>query len=825
MKKILMMFLPFLAVLQVMAGNVRPGNSIKFIDYNIMNGMWWDQYNNYDRFVTWMNGQAPDVFAICEGAMHKDRELHRIHDDSTSRYLPYHLKELAQRWGHSYVAVGPCQDNYPVAITSRYPIEVVQKIGGGLSHGALHVKIRGVNYIVIHTWPLGRYQEVNVKGVPENVKKLPERVLTCKGGDKSRYEELKAVINLTINNPKFKDEKYWIMTGDMNSRSAVDDAYYKSRNLTCNYDAMNLMLDAFGNDVMNRFHEGKYMTSLPSGFARLDYFYANDALFNRTFSAETIYDDFTRVASDHFPICMEFEDVLEEENDILKKEICIIPKPVSVERKSGFFKISEQTRLFSADSRLRKPASIFASYMEPVLGFELSFSEIPAAGSIELTLDGSLEKEEYILEVRRSGIVLRGGSPHGVSHGLQTLRQVILEGRVHCMTVKDKPCFAYRGTMLDVARHFFTVEEVKSFIDMIAMHKMNVFHWHLTEDQGWRIEIKKYPELTKVGSVRRETIIGQNRLEGAVFDGTGYGGYYSQEEVKEIVKYAEDRYITVIPEIEMPGHGMGALTSYPWLGCTGGPYSVWTRWGISEDVYCAGKESTFQFIEDVLSEILELFPSQYIHIGGDECPKDRWRQCPLCQKRIEEEGLRDERQLQSYFIHRIEAWLNSHGRKLIGWDEIIDGGISKSATVMTWRDQHNGVKAAMAGNDVIMTPKWNCYFDYAQTGDPLGMEPLCGTRYLPVKQVYSLDPYSNISRRLAPRILGVQANVWTEYIPDIKSVQYKVLPRLAALSEVGWSYDRKNFLDFKKRSVALLPQLYRKCGYTYAPYFFTGQDQ
>ena len=391
------------------------------------------------------------------------------------------------------------------------------------------------------------------------------------------------------------------------------------------------------------------------------------------------------------------------------------------------------------------------------------------------------------------------------------------------MEINDKPCFAYRGTMLDVARHCFSVEDIKTFIDMLSMHKINKFHWHLTEDQGWRIEIKKYPELTQTGAFRKETLIGMNGVSQR-YDGMRYGGFYTQEEVKEVVKYAADRYIDVIPEIEMPGHGLGALSTYPWLGCTGGPYEIWTKWGISKDVYCAGKETTFSFLEDVLSEVIELFPSEYIHIGGDECPKDRWKKCSLCQERIKKEGLKNEAELQSYFMNRIEKWLNERGRKIIGWDEIYQGGISQTATIMTWRDQYNGVKAAWGGNNVIMTPKWNCYFDYSQTNNPQAKEPLCSTRYLPVLQVYRLDPYNMLAPQYYDRILGVQANVWTEYISNFGHVQHMVLPRLAALSEVGWSYDRKDYTDFERRAKELLPRLYDAYDYVYAHYFFDGTD-
>ena len=305
------------------------------------------------------------------------------------------------------------------------------------------------------------------------------------------------------------------------------------------------------------------------------------------------------------------------------------------------------------------------------------------------------------------------------------------------------------------------------------------------------------------------------------YDGIPYGGYYTQDQIREIVDYAAKRYIEVIPEIELPGHGVAALTAYPWLGCTGGPYEVWTRWGISKDVFCAGKESTFEFIENVLTEVLELFPSKYIHIGGDECPKDRWEKCPLCQKRMKDEGLENEKERQSYFMQRIEKWMHSHGREIIGWDEIMDGGISKTAIIMAWRDQFNGTKAAQQGNRVIMTPKWNCYLDYSQTSDPDKYEPIGPRRYLSIRQAYRLDPYDRLTPEEQHNILGVQANVWAEYIPDFQYHQKKVLPRLAALSEVGWAYDRKNYDDFVKR-LASFAKLYDKEGLVYSDYVFKG---
>jgi hexosaminidase len=349
---------------------------------------------------------------------------------------------------------------------------------------------------------------------------------------------------------------------------------------------------------------------------------------------------------------------------------------------------------------------------------------------------------------------------------------------------------------LDCGRHFFPVSFIKEYLDMMARYKFNTFHWHLTEDQGWRIEIKKYPRLTEIGSKRSETVIGHNSGK---YDGKPYGGYYTQDEIRDVVKYAQDRYITIIPEIEMPGHSLGALTSYPLLGCTTGPYNVATQWGVFKDVYCAGKESTFQFLENVLTEVMELFPSHYIHIGGDECPKDAWKACPYCQKRIKDEGLKNEEGLQSYFISRIEKFLNAHGRDIIGWDEILEGGLAPNATVMSWRGEQGGIAAAKQHHDVIMTPGGWCYFDHAQSRSKL--EPLNIGGYLPLSKVYSYDPVpEELSADQKKYIIGVQANVWSEYIPSVKQAEYMIMPRMLAMAEVAWTpLKEKNYTNFLQR--------------------------
>lgn len=505
--------------------------------------------------------------------------------------------------------------------------------------------------------------------------------------------------------------------------------------------------------------------------------------------------------------------------------IRIVPRPASVTELKGSFRLTDRTPVVVTDERLRGGAEIFARAVGILIGTAPAVTTSAEKNAVTLRLAPGFDTEEYLLEVTKKGIVVTASTPQGVLHGLRSLQQLIPGGEIPACIIRDKPSLAYRGAMLDVCRHFFPVEDVKTYIDILSLHKINRFHWHLTDDQGWRIEIKKYPLLTQIGSRRAETLVGRydRRKPDSenTYDGVPYGGYYTQDDIREIVRYAAERHIEVIPEIEMPGHGLAALTAYPWLGCTEGPYAVWTHWGISDDVYCAGRETTFEFVENVLTEVLALFPSKLIHIGGDECPKGRWKACPRCQQRIREEGLKDEYELQSYFIHRIERWMHAHGREIIGWDEILQGGISKTAIVMSWNGTEPGIKAARKGNPVILTPKWYCYFDYSQTSDPDRYEPLGNTRYVPVRQVYRLEPFDQLTLPDQKQIMGVQCNLWTEYIADIGHAQHMVLPRMAALSEVGWAADRKDYNDFVRRLPALV-RIYEAEGYRYAPYLFEG---
>jgi hexosaminidase len=513
-----------------------------------------------------------------------------------------------------------------------------------------------------------------------------------------------------------------------------------------------------------------------------------------------------------------------------QSRINIVPLPVSVTEKPGTFVVTPTTRLVVKDASLQKEAAYFNDYLHQFYGFTLQTSAETGPGSIVLAkgktrLDGD---EAYHLEVTAKGVKIDGRTATGVFYGLQSLIQLLpvpdsgttlSSLSVPDVSIQDAPRFAYRGLHLDVGRHFFNAAFVKKYIDLMAHYKYNTFHWHLTEDQGWRIEIKRYPLLTQVGSIRKETMIGKN-FNPYKGDGTPYGGFYTQDEIRDVVKYAADRHITIIPEIEMPGHSLAALTAYPYLGCTGGPYEVGTKWGVFDDVYCAGNDSVFTFVENVLDEVMALFPSKYIHIGGDECPKTRWKTCPKCQKRIHDLGLKDEEQLQSYFIQRIEKYVNSKGRSIIGWDEILEGGLSPNATVMSWRGEEGGIAAAQQHHDVVMTPgKWT-YFDHYQA-DPAS-EPLAIGGFLPVDTVYSYNPYpAALAPSEAHYILGAQGNVWTEYMATSDYVEYMVYPRALALSEVVWTPAAEHdYASFLSRTRAQQGKLLKLWHVNYAPHIF-----
>lgn len=510
----------------------------------------------------------------------------------------------------------------------------------------------------------------------------------------------------------------------------------------------------------------------------------------------------------------------------LAAEVSIMPQPVKLEIAEGEMVISPKTTIILMDNSLRSTAQIFADDIAVFFDskpLKVCSSHRKATDkSIYLALNNSLAAEEYSLLVNTNGTLIEGGSAAGVFYGLQSLRQMIIQtdGKVPYCTIEDKPTFAYRGVHLDVCRHFFTVEEVKEYIDIIAAHKVNRFHFHLTDDQGWRIEIKRYPELTKVGSVRTETLVGHGGSSNE-YDGTPYGGYYTQKQLRDIVKYAAERHITVIPEIEMPGHARGALAALPWLGCTDEYIPVWTRWGVTPEIMCAGKETTYEFLENVLAEVIEIFPSEYIHIGGDEAPRNRWKECPHCQERIKAEGLASEAELQSYLVARIEKYLHAHGRKMIGWDEILEGGVTPTATIMSWQGARGGINAAKKGNYVVMTPNSHLYFDFYQTETKEG-EPLAIGGYLPVEKVYQYNPYRKLNDEEKKYILGVQCNLWTEYIGEFDHLTSMLLPRLAALSDVQWAEDRRNEETLRPR-MEQMRKLYDCYGWNYAKFYYEGR--
>ncbi len=491
----------------------------------------------------------------------------------------------------------------------------------------------------------------------------------------------------------------------------------------------------------------------------------------------------------------------------------IIPKPVSVSIKEGVFKITNKTKvLFHISNDQEKDfASLAADILKDATGKNTEFISPSNSkdGNILIQLnkpfDTKIGDEGYTLSIKNDRVFLNANTTAGLFYGMESIWQLLTANdgtTLPCMDITDYPRFGWRGLHLDVSRHFMPLEFIYKYIDYIAMHKMNVFHWHLVDDQGWRIEIKKYPKLTEVGAWRadREDLDWNSRKEPVKGNEPKYGGFYTQDDVKALVEYASKKHVTVIPEIEMPAHVMSALAAYPELSCTGEykPVPPGGVWPITH-IFCAGKEETFNFLEDVLTEVMELFPSTYIHIGGDEATKTEWEKCELCQKRMKDEGLKDEHELQAYFIKRIEKFLNKNGRKLIGWDEILEGGLNPTATIMSWRGADPGIRAAKAGHDVVMSPTSHCYFDYYQ-GDP-ALEPKAFGGHITLKKVYNYEPIpEELNEEEANHIIGAQANIWTEQMPNGRHVEYMIMPRMSALSEVLWSpKNSKDWGDFSKR--------------------------
>ena len=504
------------------------------------------------------------------------------------------------------------------------------------------------------------------------------------------------------------------------------------------------------------------------------------------------------------------------------RDLHIIPQPAYVDLDAeGDYLVTAKTTIVVQDDAWN-PAERFAEDMMPYFNLTKPMKCAKRGKGIKLRIDRFVAAEGYEMTVDSEGILIIGGSEAGVYYGLQTLRQIIItnDGAVPYGFIADEPTFAYRGAHFDVSRHFFTVEDVKEYIDILAALKLNRLHWHLTDDQGWRIEIKAYPELTEKGAMRKETLVGHG-LNPVEWDGTPHGGYYTQEEVKDIIAYAAARYITIVPEIEMPGHSQAALHALPWLGCEEQEVDVWTQWGVTPEVLCAGKQTTYTFLENVLKEVIALFPSELIHIGGDECPKDRWKECEHCQAMIKEQGLESEEELQGYLVARIEKYINSLGRKMIGWDEILDGGVTPTATVMSWRGIGGGIYAAERGNDVVMTPMTLCYLNFYQTESREG-EGLHIGGHIPFELIYSWDPYERMSDEAKKHIIGVQANMWTEYIKDMDTIETMLLPRLAAMCEVQWACDRRDEATIRTR-MKTLRKFYDAEGWNYAPYYFDGR--
>ena len=534
-----------------------------------------------------------------------------------------------------------------------------------------------------------------------------------------------------------------------------------------------------------------------------------------------------------------------------EKVLNLVPYPQEVVINSGSFKVAgaafncdpsvdarsqEAIRKFTV--RLSQTSGKISTFTTPV-GLAASADAGKIKGFV-FTKDNSLASGEYSIEVGSKAVRVKTSDFYGTLYAIETLKQLMpvavygskadesANWHIPCVSIKDAPRFGYRGMHMDCSRHFWSVDEVKKYIDVMAMYKLNRLHWHLTDDQGWRIELKNYPELALIGGFRDGTMIGKDFDSN---DGKRYGGYYTQEQIKDIIKYADERGITIIPEVDLPGHMLAALAAYPQLGCTGGPYKVWHRWGISDEVLCPGKPATFEFLKGVLSEIADLFPGEYFHIGGDECPKVEWEKCPDCQKLIAELGLKDddnasaEQYLQNYVMTFCQKVLEEKGKKVIGWDEILEGDLEEGAIVMSWRGTAGGIKAARMGYDVIMTPNSYYYLDYYQSKDTEN-EPLAIGGYLPVEKCYSFDPYESIAPELQHHILGVQANLWTEYIPSNEQLEYMLLPRMLALCEVQWCKPENcNYERFKTAVVDHQFKILDLLGYNYCRAIVEHPDQ
>jgi hexosaminidase len=486
----------------------------------------------------------------------------------------------------------------------------------------------------------------------------------------------------------------------------------------------------------------------------------------------------------------------------------IIPQPVHINVGEGNFVLTKNTVIVIPQIIADEEGKYFQSQIQNLFGWNLSLARfIPDSGNyvfFQVTDMHDMPAMFYELVVYENALQVSASSTDEIFHSMQTILQVFGAGdsvapKFPCGRILDYPRYLWRGMHLDVCRHFFPKEDIKKYLDLLALYKLNVFHWHLTDDQGWRIEIKKYPQLTAVGSVRKETVIGKPR-DNATYDGKQYGGFYSQDDIREVVEYARQRHITIVPEIEMPGHALAALSGYPQYSCCMNPLEPATTWGVFEDVFCAGNDSVFEFVENILTEVCDLFPGNYVHIGGDECPKERWMMCEKCQRKKVSENLKDEHELQSYFISRIGKFLNSKGKYFIGWDEILEGGLAPDAAVMSWRGTEGGIEAARQKHYVVMSPGKPCYFDHYQSKNRK-KEPLAIGGYNPLDSVYNYEPTPKVlSADEKKFILGAQGNVWTEYIKTFSHVEYMSVPRMCAMAEVVWTpAEKKNYHNFIER--------------------------
>lgn len=522
--------------------------------------------------------------------------------------------------------------------------------------------------------------------------------------------------------------------------------------------------------------------------------------------------------------------------------INVIPYPSSVEITKGSF--NARGAQFNCDAAMdelsRKAVSTFAIRLSKACGktctlaSPVGIAKNAREGKVKgfaFYVDPALGSEEYTLSITPKAVIVSASDANGFIYAVQTIKQLLpaeiygrgaapdnTNWRIPCMEIKDAPRFPYRGAHLDCVRHFFSVDEVKRYIDVMSFYKLNRLHWHLTDDQGWRIELQRYPELTLVGAFRNGTMVARDFDSD---DGIRYGGYYTRAQINDVIRFARERGITIIPEVDLPGHMLAALATYPELGCGTGPYEVWKRWGVSDQVLNVGREEVMVFLENVLGEVAEIFPSEYIHIGGDECPKKEWKENPDCQAKIRELGLKDdekgtaEQKLQNYVTLRMQKFLESKGKKIIGWDEILEGELQSGATVMSWRGAEGGITAANAGFDVIMTPTSHCYIDYYQAKDR-EHEPLAFDGYVPVEKVYSFNPVDKINPDMQHHILGAQVNLWTEYIPSDQQLEYMLLPRLLAISEVGWcAPEVRDFERFRQTVITHEFPILDIAGYNY----------